>query len=970
MRLISDVPAIKGEVMVDRAHRVMYSTDASVYSERPAGVCFPTDTADIITLVKWAGDTNTPLIPRAGGTSLAGQDVGSGMVVDVSRHLTEILEIDAERRTARVQPGVIRDELNRALQPYGLFFSPETSTSSRCCIGGMTANNSCGSHSVAYGSVRDHLASVKMVLDDGKEVEFGPLAPHEVDEKLRLPGREGDIYRGLIEIIGDKERRRIIAENYPDPKLRRRNTGYALDLMARSSYFDPESGLPFNVCDIIAGSEGTLGILTELTLSLDPLPPKERTLICVHCKDLWEAFDINLEALRHSPIAVELIDSTILRLSKENIGQSRHRWWVEGDPAAVVVIEIADHTPEEGESHAQKIEEVLRAGNLGYAWPRVRGKKIADVWELRKAGLGLLSGMAGNRRPTGVIEDTAVEPARLKEFHRELKEWLDAHGLGCVYYAHIGSGEIHLRPLLDLDNTEEREKFREVAEYTAHLVRKFHGSLSGEHGDGRLRGEFIPIVLGEPIKPLLIKTKQLFDPKGIFNPGKIVRTPPMDVSLRIDVGSRRDIPTWFDFSRQGGWTRAVEQCNGTADCRKVTGGVMCPSYRATHREDRSTRGRANMLRTLLRESNEEEMFADKEMLEMFETCLSCKGCRSECPSNVDMTRNKAEWLQHRHERRGVPWRSQLTAMLPAVERVAVKVPWLWNGLVSRGPVAAIVKGMMGFDRRRSLPVMPQQSLRSWMKRNPGDPSKVKPGYPKVWLFADEFTDLEDAQVGIDFVILLRTLGYKVEIPKHVDSGRILLSKGMLDKARCLAERNVELLADIVSDLSPLVGLEPSTLLSFRDEYPDIVREEYRERAKRIRKNALLYDEFIVSEIEAGRIKPTDFRKWNVEVYLHGHCHQKSLASVEKSKEMLEFVPGMTVHKIDSGCCGMAGAFGYQKENYEVSMAVGEETLFPTVRAASPESLIAAPGVSCRRQILDGTGRTAYHPVTIMRMALK
>lgn len=959
--------AIDGEQNYDLTHRVIYSTDASAYDQRPVGVIYPMNTGDIRKAILFAAENKLSLIPRATGTSLAGQVVGDGLVMDISRHLNAILEVNAEERWVRVQPGVVLDELNIAIKPYGLFFSPETSTSNRCCVGGMTGNNSCGSHSVIYGSVRDHLLEAKVVLADGSEAVFKALTPDEAHSKTRLDNMEGDIYRAMIAMLTPENVRKSIHDNYPDPSLRRRNTGYALDKLASSTLFDRRSDHDFNLCDILAGSEGTLAFITELKLSLDPLPPAEKAVVCIHCRSLAETFDANLVALAHHPSAVELIDNTILHLSKKNITQSRNNYFVEGDPAALLVVELDDDTPAQLKQHVDALIADMRGHGMGYAYPVLTGSRIQDVWNLRKAGLGLLSGIPGSAKPVPVIEDTAVAPVHLKQFHQELKSILDGYGLSSVYYAHIGSGELHLRPILDLKNERDRNLFRQVALDTAHLVRKYRGSMSGEHGDGRLRGEFIPIILGTEVFNLIRRTKNIFDPDGIFNRGKIVDTPPMNEHLRARHSELDNMSTYFDFDERKGYLNAIEQCNGSGDCRKarIFGGVMCPSFRATRHETHTTRARANMLRELLINPAHAKVFSQPEILAILSTCLMCKGCKAECPSNVDMTRLKAEYLQHHYDESGVPLRTRLVSMLPQIQRLGMLAPAIYNAMVSSSLSATLLKRMMGFAHQRDIPGIYRHTLKHWLRHHP---SPAKSGR-RVYIFADEFTDYEDVQTGICFVELLRALGYDVRLPEHVESGRINLSKGLLKRARKSACENVRLLRDVVSGEAPLVGIEPSCILSFRDEYPDLVGAELRDDARRIARNALLYDEFIVREIDAGRITPDSFTDLPADIILHGHCHQKALASVEASKRMLSLPRNYKVDVIPSGCCGMAGAFGYSRDNYELSMRIGEEVLFPAVRSASAETLIAAPGTSCRHQIKDGTGRSALHPVTILYRAL-
>lgn len=958
---------IHGEVRTDLLHRILYSTDASAYRETPLAVAFPKDETDVQEIVRYASRNHINLIPRAGGTSLAGQVVGKGLVVDISKYMNHILEINPEERWVRVQPGVVLDELNLYCKLYGLFFGPETSTSNRCCLGGMVGNNSCGSHSLVYGSTRDHLLEAKVILSDGSEALLKGVSPKEVDSIRAGASLESSIYDRLITLLSDKENQKEIVDNYPDTSLRRRNSGYAIDELLHSDYFDSNSQEPFNLCKLLAGSEGTLAFVTELKLRLVPLPPTEKAVVCVHCSTLEEAFVANLVVLKHNPVAIELMDSTILELSKRNISQNKNRFFVQGDPAAILIIELAENTREEVDKKANEIEADLRAHNYGTHYPRVYGKDISRVWSLRKAGLGLLSGMPGSAKPVSVIEDTAVAPQRLPAYIADMKKMLDGYGLSCVYHAHISTGELHLRPVLNLKEEKDRKLFRTVATKTAELVKKHRGSLSGEHGDGRLRGEFIPLLLGDKVYSLLKEVKEIWDSPHIFNMGKIVDTPPMDANLRYeqwDLG----IDTYFDYSRQKGWLCAIEQCNGSGDCRKsgLLGGTMCPTYRATRDERNTTRARANTLRELLIHPLQKDIFNQEEILTALDTCVSCKACKSECPSNVDMARFKAEYLQHHYDNAHIPLRSRLIANLTSMQKLGMAAPWLYNAIISNVFTSSLIKRILKFAPQRSIPKLYKMTLRSWMIKHPDNKTHDK---GKVYLFADEFTNYTDVGIGIKFIKLLRTLGYEVIIPKHVESGRTELSKGFLKRAKGIAEKNIVLLKEIISEETPLIGIEPSCILAFRDEYPDLVNENTREDARRLAANCLLYDEFIVKEIHKGNITQEQFTDFPLHIKLHGHCHQKSLASIEPSKEMLALPENYQVDIIPSGCCGMAGAFGYEKEHYALSMQIGEQSLFPAVRQAETEICISAPGTSCRQQIKDGTGRQAYHAIEILYDAL-
>lgn len=966
----------QGDIYWDEASLLMYATDASAYREKPLAVARPKGNDDIRLLIDFARQEKISLIPRAAGTSLAGQVVGKGIVVDISRYMTGITEINEPEHYVRLQPGVVLDELNKILEKKCLFFGPETSTSNRCMIGGMVGNNSCGAHSIIYGSTRDHTLSVKGFLSDGSAVEFKELTESEFDEKCKLDTLEGKIYRNISDILQNPVNQDNIRKEYPHPSIKRRNTGYAIDLLLETAPFQTQAVSeirPFNFCQLLAGSEGTLMFMTEIKLNLVPLPPREKALVCIHCKTLEEAFKGNLIALQFGPSSVELIDHIIIECTKGNIEQRKNRFFIEGEPEAILIVEFARETKEEIDQLAMDLEASMRHHGYGYHFPVISGGDMNKVWALRKAGLGLLSNVPGDAKPVTVIEDTAVRPEDLPEYMKEFKEILQKHGLDCVHYAHIATGELHLKPVLDLKNPQDVVLFRTVGTEIARLVKKYRGSLSGEHGDGRLRGEFIPAMIGEHNYALLQQIKHCWDPEGIFNAAKITDTPPMDSFLRYEPGQLiREIKTYFNFSKTKGILRAVEQCNGSGDCRKseIIGGTMCPSYMASRDENSTTRARANILREFLTRSTKTNPFDHPEIKKVLDLCLSCKGCKSECPSNVDMAKYKAEFLQHYYDTHGVPLQAWLVANITRFSRLGSYFPAVYNFFITNVFFAGLVRKMAGFAPQRSIPKLYKITLRQWINQNNRRNPKLPSPNGRVFLFADEFTDYSDTEIGIAAVKILQTLGYEVNIPKHRPSGRTYISKGLLKKAKKIAEENVKLLRDIINDNEPLIGIEPSGILTFRDEYPDLVPEGLVESAEKLARNALMFDEFIIRELEKGKINTDAFTKESLSIKLHGHCQQKAVASILPTKKMLEIPSHYTVEEIKSGCCGMAGSFGYEKEHYDLSMKVGELVLFPEVRATTQDVIIAAPGTSCRQQILDGTGRKAKHPVEILLGSLK
>jgi len=957
--------SLRGGLKYDDISRAAYSTDASMYKEEPLAVAWPSDDEDLQLLVEYARCNKTGLIMRGAGTSLAGQVVGPGIVVDISKHMNRILEVNVSEKWVRVQPGVILEEMNRELSARGLFFGPETSTANRCTMGGMLGNNACGLHSLKYGSTREHTMEVEAILADGSRASFGPLTAPEFEYKCEQENLEGNIYRKLREILSDKDTAQEIRDEYPDPAVPRRNTGYALDLLLQTSAFSESAGHDINLARFIAGSEGTLAIITEIKLGLVPLPPPNKALCCIHLRNRNDAYPANLIALQFEPDAVEMMDDKILKLTGDNIEQRKNRFFLDGEPGAILIVEFARNSEKEIIELCDSLEKAMKSMGYGYAFPRIWGTDIQKVWNLRKAGVGVLANMKGDAKPVSLLEDTAVSVGLLPQYMHEFDSMLAKYGKDCVYHAHIGTGELHLRPVLNLKKAEDVDIFHSLGKETAILVKKYRGSLSGEHGDGRLRGEFIPLMLGNRIYNILREIKYTWDPEGIMNPGKIVDTPPMNSSLRFESGQQTADPeTYFRYEDTDGYVRAIEKCNGSGDCRKteVIGGTMCPSYMATRDEITTTRARANVLREFLDQPGNE--WTHPAIYSILDLCLSCKGCKSECPSNVDMAKLKAEFMQKWYDKHGIPTRTRLIAYISSFNKLGSFFPAFYNFFLENRAFSILFKKLTGFARERSIPLLYSTTLRKWARKNlqnlnPADPLK------DVYLFADEFTNYNDTLAGIQAIKLLTGLGYKVIIPDHGLSARTFLSKGLLRRARNIASDNIMKLSGLISSESPLIGIEPSAILGFRDEFPDLVPEKYRQQACELSKNAFLIDEFISDEFRKGNIRASSFSAAPAKILLHGHCQQKAVATTRCTIEMLSIPVNHTVEEIGSGCCGMAGSFGYEKEHYELSMKVGELVLFPAVRNAGENIIIAAPGTSCRHQIKDGTGCTASHPVQIL-----
>ncbi len=1029
-KLLVDIEnQLDGEFHFDNTIRMLYATDASAYREVPTAVAIPKSKDDIKKLIDFARENNTSIIPRTAGTSLAGQVVGNGIIVDVSKHFSKILEINKEENWVRVQPGVVRDVLNIELKKYGLFFGPETSTANRAMIGGMVGNNSCGSNSVVYGSTREHILEVDAFLADGSEVKI--KAPQSQEEgvfergKLNISTKNDfldSIYSKTFDMLSDEFNQSEIRKEFPKATVERRNTGYALDKLLDCEPFTC-GGQPFNLCQLIAGSEGTLCFLTEIKLHVNDLPPSQIGLSCVHFNNVEESLKANLIALKYKPSASELIDHYILECTKANKEQNKNRFFVEGDPGAILVIEFRSESLSEIEEKAKAMEAEMRLAGLGYHFPLVRGDDTKKVWDLRKAGLGLLSNLPGDEKAVAVIEDTAVDVNDLPDFIREFNEILKLNGMYSVHYAHAGSGEIHLRPIINLKTSEGHRQFRLIAEQIATLVKKYKGSLSGEHGDGRLRGEFIKQMVGEHNYGLMKKVKQIWDPYNIFNPNKIVDTPPMDTFLRYEADHQAIVPeTTFRFHNQNILQHA-EQCNGSGDCRKTpaSGGTMCPSFMATRNEKETTRARANILReyltnkapqtaplppeiapqppmggyaTATQNLMEDENVGCKgnknnfdpknikhqqttpplgagalglsahDVKEVLDLCLLCKGCKSECPSNVDVAKLKMEFMHQYYQENGVPLRSRLVANFSKLSSFFSYMPWAYNLVFDTHILRKFANKLVGFHPDRTMPLLAKTTLNKWLSKN----NNVK-STKKVHLFVDEFTNYNDVEIGIKTIKLLNKLGYEVLIPKQVNSGRPQLSKAMLDDAKKLANENVSLLTDIITDLAPLIGIEPSAILTFRDEYPDLVEINLAEKAKTLAQKVFTIEEFLANEIAAKRIDKEVFTKDKKLIKLHGHCQQKAIVGLVPAKKALSFPENYEVQIIPSGCCGMAGSFGYEKEHFDISNQIGELVLFPAIRNLENDVIIAASGTSCRHQIHDGTGRKALHAVEVLWEAL-
>ena len=959
--------SLEGELLYDDLHKILYATDASAYRITPTAVAIPKSVDDIVKIIRFAAENKISITPRTAGTSLAGQTVGEGIIVDVSKHFTKIVSFDKENKTITVQPGVIRDELNLYLKPHGLFFGPNTSTSNRCMVGGMVGNNSSGTTSIRYGVTRDKIVEIKAILSDGSAVAFREMSSAAFIEKTKGDSLESSIYKTIHEELSNKDHQIEIIKEFPKPEIHRRNTGYAVDLLLNSDLFGGTENT-INLGKLLCGSEGTLAFTTEITLKVDDLPPTNNVMVMAHFHTIQESLEAVVTAMRHHLYTCEMMDDTILDCTKTNREQAKNRFFIQGEPKAVIMLEVASHiSMEDAERQADALIADLQKNNHGYALPKIFGADIDKVNELRKAGLGLLGSIVGDNKAADSIEDTAVELSDLPNYIAEFSAMMERHGQSAIYYAHAGAGELHLRPVLNLKTKEGLHQFRNIATEVAVLVKKYRGSLSGEHGDGIVRGEFLPFMIGDKNYELLKRIKKAFDPNTILNVGKIVNASKMDENLRVEAGRvEPDIATIQDFSDSLGILRAAEKCNGSGDCRKLpsAGGSMCPSYRATRNEKDTTRARANALREYLTHSEKVNKFDEEELYKVFELCVSCKACASECPSNVDVAALKSEFLYQYQKANGFSWRNKIFAFNSKLNGLGSITPKFTNFVIN----LPFVKKSMGIASQREVPLLAPRTFRKWYEKNWNQEASATFVNGKVCLFCDEFTNFYDVSVGIDAYELLTALGYEVILVDHEESGRAFISKGFLEEAKAIANTNVSIFSDYITADCPLIGIEPSAILTFRDEYIRLADDK--ENAEKLAENVFTIEEFFKNEITKGKISSDQFSDKVKTIKIHGHCHQKSLSSIEATFAMLNLPKNNSVTIYNSGCCGMAGSFGYEKEHYEISMQMGEDTLFPKIRATDAAVAIAAAGTSCRHQIFDGTNRKALHPVTILRDCLK
>jgi FAD/FMN-containing dehydrogenase/Fe-S oxidoreductase len=946
----------EGEIRFDPLSRALYATDASIYQVMPVGVVIPRSRADIVETVRSCARHNIPITPRGGGTAIGGQAVGPGLILDLSKYMNRIVEIHTDERWAWVEPGVVLDELNLALAPAGLQFAPDVATSNRATLGGMIGNNSAGARSLIYGKTSNHVLELDVVLSDGSVVRFSELDAAAFEAKCAADDLEGRCCRAVARLA--RERAAEIERRYP--KIMRRVGGYNLD------EFVP--GRPFNLARLIVGSEGTLGVIVAAKIRLTPLP-KTRALVVVHFDSQRDALHATLPVLEHSPAAVEFLDRQVLCKTKDNIEYARLRDWIVGDPDALLLVEFHGENESDLLERLARFEQDLRARGIGYHYHRALDPAAQKrIWKLRKAGLGLLMARKGDAKPVAFVEDPAVAPERLPEFVDRFLHIIETHGAMAAFYGHASVGALHIRPILNLKTDEGIRTFTRIAEEVADLVLEFGGALSAEHGDGRVRSPFMEKMFGPVLCEAFREIKRTFDPQGLFNPGVIVDPEPLTANLRYGAGYVTPEPTTtFDFTADGGMVRAAEMCSGVGLCRKKTEETMCPSFMVTCEEQHSTRGRANTLRLAMTGRLGSEGLTSHAVFEALDLCLECKSCKSECPSNVDVAKLKYEFLHQYHRRHGVPLRSRLFAHVERLMALGSLTAPVSSWVARSWPARFLMERLLGVDRRRRLPPFARRTFVKWFVARGGKvgsvPADADPAR-SIILFHDTFLTYNEPQIGAAVVQLLETAGWRVFLPDKRCCGRPMISKGLLDEAIANATYNVERLHPLAERGFQIVGCEPSCILTFRDDYLDLLRGEMRRKAEAVAAASLTFEEFLADALGKNAIA-LSLSPGPRRVLLHGHCHQKSLVGTDPARAILTRIPACRVEEIDSGCCGMAGSFGYEKEHYEISRLVGEQRLLPAVREAGDDTVIVTSGTSCRQQIRDLTGKRALHPAELL-----
>ncbi|QTY27531.1 FAD-binding and (Fe-S)-binding domain-containing protein [Flavobacterium sp. CS20] len=954
-----------GQLFDDNLHRSIYSTDASVYQEKPKLVACPKNEADLKQLIQYATDHKLSLVSRLAGTSLAGQCISSDIVVDIGRYFNKIININVNQKTALLQPGVILDDFNMHIKKHELFFGLNTSTSNRCMIGGMVGNNSSGTTSIKYGVTRDKVISLKCILSDAKTVEFKPLNYKICLKKSKQNDVEGKIYKDILNFLKDKDYQKHILKYFPKPEIHRRNTGYAIDELVK--YYNQTGYI--NLSKLICGSEGTLCFITEIKIQLDSLPPQHSSMIVAHFHSVDDCLKAVSVTMQDDLFTCEMMDDTIMDCTKNHSEFKHYRFFLTANPKAILFLEIRSNDKQNLEKQTSNLLDDLKQNTSSYAFPVLKDEEIKKAFKLRKAGLGLLGSMIGDKKTVACIEDTAVALKDLQPYIKEFSGLMKKYNQKPVYYAHAGAGELHLRPILNLKDKKDVEDFKSITHDVAILVKSYKGSLSGEHGDGIVRSDFIKLMLGEECYKFLTQLKFSFDPHQIFNADKIIKTSHnFSIDKKLRYQSKGVLhKSFLNFSAEKSLLHATENCNGSGDCRKteLSSGGMCPSYHATKNEKDTTRARANALRQYL---TDPKTLSDQAIKEVFDLCISCKACKRECPSNVDLASFKAEWTYQYYKTHKRPIRDKLIGFNDSINKLLQPGAGVYNYFVQHKFWSKTLKKPLGFHQNRSLPQLSQQLFFNYLKKNKVESKSKTPKIQTIYLFVDEFTNRLESETGRDAVELLTQLGYEVKYLKNKPSGRALISKGFLKQAKVLAEYNIDLYKDIINEQTPLLGIEPSAILGFRDDYLRLVDDI--KVAEKLSKNVFLVEEFLSQEIQRGHISSNQFSEESCEVKLHIHCHQKALSNSKITFDAINIVKNAKVSIIPSGCCGMAGGFGFEKEHYNISMKIGELILLPAVRNSKPQTYILANGTSCRHQIKDGSPKRAMHPVSFLRQMLK
>ena len=945
--------AISGEVRFDRISRALYSTDASVYQIEPTAVVLPRSRDDVARIVEIATEHGTSITARGGGTSQAGQAIGAGIVLDTSKYLNRILEVNPEGRWARVEPGVVLDDLNAHLKTHGLRFAPDLSSSSRATVGGMMANNSSGARSIVYGKTIDHVIEQHVVLSDGRVAHLRPVSAGELESACAGDTIAARAHRAIPQIAAthaEEIKRRF-------PRVLRRVGGYNLD-----AFGDPT--LPVDLTRIMVGSEGTLGVVVEARVRLVPLPAV-RVLLAVEFDHVLDALAAAPVVLRHGPSAVEVMDGFILGYTRQSPTLDAIRRTVFSDNGgALLCIEFAgDHS----DQLMQQMDAVERdlAGRFHCRVTRaIEPAAQQRIWSLREAALGLSTAMTGDAKSISFVEDTAVAPERLRDYIDRFLHILKTHHTHAGIYAHASVGCLHVRPVINLKTSEGVNRFAAIAHDVADLVLEFGGALSGEHGDGIVRGPFTEKMFGPDLYRAFRDVKRTFDPHGIFNPGKIVDSPPLTSNLRYGPRYPTAEPaTFFDYSAHGGMGRAVEMCSGVGACRKTLEGTMCPSYRATLEEKHSTRGRANVLRLAMTGQLGESGLGDEGVYEVLDLCLECRACKTECPTGVDVARFKSEFLADYWKRHGLAARARAFGHVHTAAAWASRLAPLSNALAQSTVGRWTAERFMGIDRRRSMPTWTRSTL---TRRLAALPERAA---PDVIVFADTFTQHADPEIGVAAIEVLHAAGVNAGVASHVCCGRPLISQGLLDDARALAVKNVVALYETARRKQPIIFLEPSCLSAIREDVPSLLRGNLQQKARVVAGASLLFEEYLERECQAGRVS-LSLGPGPASIVLHAHCHQRAMGLAPAARALLARIPGATVTDVDAGCCGMAGSFGYTRAHYDVSRAIGELKLFPAARALPTDAVLAAAGTSCRHQVDHFTGVRAMHPAMVLRSVLR